>query len=43
MQANFARLGVRASIGTPQEFAAFIAAERQKWTLVADRAGIRID
>lgn len=43
MQANFARLGVRVSIGTPQEFAAFIAAETRKWTAVATDAGIRID
>jgi tripartite-type tricarboxylate transporter receptor subunit TctC len=43
MQASFARLGVETKPGTPQDFAAFIAAESQKWATVADAAGIRIE
>jgi tripartite-type tricarboxylate transporter receptor subunit TctC len=43
MLASFARLGVEVKPGTPQEFAAFIAAEAQKWSAVADAAGIRLE
>jgi tripartite-type tricarboxylate transporter receptor subunit TctC len=43
MQTSLSRLGAAASTGTPQEFAAFIATERQKWTTVAVTAGVRID
>jgi tripartite-type tricarboxylate transporter receptor subunit TctC len=43
MQVSLAKLGVEASPQTPQEFAAFIAAETQKWTTVATTAGIKID
>jgi tripartite-type tricarboxylate transporter receptor subunit TctC len=43
MKASFARLGVEVKPGTAQEFAAFIAAETQKWTAVADAAGIRME
>jgi tripartite-type tricarboxylate transporter receptor subunit TctC len=43
MDASLAKLGARPSPGSAQEFAAFIAAERQKWTTVTTAAGIRID
>jgi tripartite-type tricarboxylate transporter receptor subunit TctC len=43
MQASLARLGVETRPGTPEEFAAFIAAESQKWSTIADKAGIRIE
>jgi len=43
MQAGLSRLGAAASTGTPQQFGAFIAAERQKWATVATRAGIGTD
>jgi tripartite-type tricarboxylate transporter receptor subunit TctC len=43
MQPSLARLGAAPSAGTPQEFATFIAAERQKWTAVATSAAITID
>jgi tripartite-type tricarboxylate transporter receptor subunit TctC len=43
MRATLARLGVEAKPGTPQEFAAFIASETEKWSAIAERAGIRID
>jgi len=37
LQARFAQLGIQPSIGTPQEFAAFFAAETRKWAaIVAD-------
>jgi tripartite-type tricarboxylate transporter receptor subunit TctC len=37
LQARFVQLGIQPSIGTPQEFAAFFAAEFRKWAaIVAD-------
>jgi tripartite-type tricarboxylate transporter receptor subunit TctC len=37
IQARFARLGIQPSTGSPQEFAAFFAAENRKWAaIVAD-------
>jgi tripartite-type tricarboxylate transporter receptor subunit TctC len=43
VQSSLAKFGAYASAGTPQAFAAFIAAETQKWTTVAATAGMRID
>jgi tripartite-type tricarboxylate transporter receptor subunit TctC len=43
MKTALARLGAAAGAGTPEEFAIFIAAERQKWASVARSAGIRAD
>lgn len=43
MEASLAKLGAQPSPGSAQEFAAFIAAERQKWMTVTTAAGIRID
>jgi tripartite-type tricarboxylate transporter receptor subunit TctC len=43
MRTALARFGAAAATGTPEEFTAFIAAERQKWTSVASSAGIRAD
>jgi tripartite-type tricarboxylate transporter receptor subunit TctC len=43
MQSVFAKLALHPKIGSPQEFSAFIAAELQKWSTVADAAGIKID
>jgi tripartite-type tricarboxylate transporter receptor subunit TctC len=37
------RLGAVVNPGTPQQFGAFMAAELQKWTVVARAANIRID
>jgi tripartite-type tricarboxylate transporter receptor subunit TctC len=42
-QRDLARLGVRGSIGSPDDFAAFIAAETRKWKAVATAAEIHID
>jgi tripartite-type tricarboxylate transporter receptor subunit TctC len=37
LQARFAQLGIQPSVGTPQDFAAFFAAENRKWAaIVAD-------
>jgi len=37
LQARFGQLGIQPSTGTPQEFAAFLAAENRKWAaIVAD-------
>jgi tripartite-type tricarboxylate transporter receptor subunit TctC len=43
MQTDLAKFGAAAATGTPEEFARFIVAERQKWTAVAASAGIKID
>jgi tripartite-type tricarboxylate transporter receptor subunit TctC len=43
VQASLAKFGARASPDTPHAFAAFIAAETQKWRTVAGTAGIKID
>ncbi len=42
-KASLAKLGAEAKAGTPQEFAALIAAETPKWAAVVKSAGIRID
>jgi len=38
-----ARLSAKPKIGSPQDFAAFVAAESQKWTAVVNAAGIKAD
>jgi tripartite-type tricarboxylate transporter receptor subunit TctC len=43
IQTAFRKIGADTSIGSTEEFAAFIAAELAKWTAVAGSAGIRID
>ena len=40
---NLAKVGSVASLGTPQDFADFIAAETRKWSAVARMAGISLD
>jgi tripartite-type tricarboxylate transporter receptor subunit TctC len=37
------KLGVNPRPGSPEDFAAFIARETEKWTAVAKRAGIRVE
>jgi tripartite-type tricarboxylate transporter receptor subunit TctC len=37
------RLGVEARIASPEEFAAFVARERAKWTVVAKAAGVQVE
>ena len=43
MQTTLKRLGAEAGSGTAAEFAAFIAAERKRWSAVAKAANISID
>ena len=43
MQTTLKRLGAEAGTGTAAEFAAFIAAERKRWSAVAKAANISID
>jgi tripartite-type tricarboxylate transporter receptor subunit TctC len=40
VQKRLSKLGAEPKIGTPQEAAAFLAAEAQKWSVVAKAAGI---
>ena len=42
LASTFAKLGVAARPGSPEEFGAFLVSEGQKWSAVAQRAGIRI-
>ena len=37
------KLGVDAKISSPQEFAAFLGAERDKWAAVIKAAGVRAE
>jgi tripartite-type tricarboxylate transporter receptor subunit TctC len=43
MRAHLARLGATPATGTPQEFAAFFAAETRKWVTVVKSAGVSVD
>jgi tripartite-type tricarboxylate transporter receptor subunit TctC len=43
LEATLARLSARPKIGSPQDFAAFMAAETRKWSEVVSAAGIRVD
>ena len=40
LQARFAQLGIQPSIGSPQDFAAFFAAENRKWAAIAALAHV---
>jgi tripartite-type tricarboxylate transporter receptor subunit TctC len=42
-QDGLARLNAQAKIGTPQDFAAFIAAETPRWAAIANETGIKVD
>jgi len=43
MRAAMARLGVSPSIGTPEDFANFIAAEAPKWRQIVEASGVQIN
>jgi tripartite-type tricarboxylate transporter receptor subunit TctC len=43
IEAILARLSAKPKIGSPQDFAAFVTAESQKWTAVVNAAGIKAD
>ena len=40
---RLARLSAEAKIGTPQDFAAFIAAETPRWGAIASETGVKVD
>ena len=42
LEASLAKLSARSKIGSPQDFADFMAAEQKKWTEIADAAGIKV-
>ena len=43
LQARFAQLGIQPSVGTPQDFAAFFAAENRKWAAIVADARIGVE
>jgi tripartite-type tricarboxylate transporter receptor subunit TctC len=43
MQANMAKLGIEATLGSPQDFAAFIANEAPKWARIVEASGVKIE
>jgi tripartite-type tricarboxylate transporter receptor subunit TctC len=43
MKASMDHLGVEPVIGTPKDFAAFIAEERPKWAKIVETSGVKID
>src|SRR5262249_33018702 len=43
MRSRFAELGAELMLGSPQDFAAYIAEEIKRWTAVTTAAGIKID
>lgn len=43
MKAAMERLGVDAIIGSPQEFAAFIAEEQPKWAQIVEASGVKVE
>ncbi len=43
LQARFAQLGIQPSVGTPQDFAAFFAAENRKWAAIVADAHIGVE
>ncbi len=42
-QAGLARLSAEAKIGSPQDFAAFIATEAPRWAAIANETGVKVD
>lgn len=42
-QAGLARLSAEAKLGSPHDFAAFIAAEAPRWAAIANETGVKVD
>ncbi|HET6223431.1 MAG TPA: tripartite tricarboxylate transporter substrate-binding protein, partial [Dongiaceae bacterium] len=42
-QTGLERLSAEAKIGSPQDFAAFIAVETPRWAAIASETGIKVD
>ena len=43
MKATLGKFGSEPRVNTPQEFAAFLAGETQKWGAIAKKAGVSVD
>jgi len=43
MKASMAKLGIEATTGSPQDFAAFIAAEVPKWARIVEASGVKME
>jgi tripartite-type tricarboxylate transporter receptor subunit TctC len=43
LNSNLERLGAEAKAGSPQDFAAFIAEETQKWGAIVKASGVKLD
>jgi tripartite-type tricarboxylate transporter receptor subunit TctC len=43
MKASMEKLGIETSIGSPRDFAAFIADEAPKWARIVEASGVKID
>ena len=43
MNSNLGRLGADANVGSPQDFAAFIADETTKWGAIIKASGVKLD
>jgi tripartite-type tricarboxylate transporter receptor subunit TctC len=43
LEANLAKINAKPKIGSPDDFARFMAAETQKWTKVISSAGIKVE
>ena len=43
MTSNLGRLGAQTRVGSPRDFAAFIAEETQKWGTIVTSAGVKLD
>lgn len=43
VKAALAKLGYEPLVGSPQDFAAFIASEGKKWADVVKRSGLKVD
>lgn len=43
ISANFARFNAQAKIGSPQDFAAFIAIEAPKWAALVQASGAKVE
>jgi tripartite-type tricarboxylate transporter receptor subunit TctC len=42
-KASMDKLGIEATIGSPQDFAAFIADEAPKWSRIVEASGVKVD
>jgi tripartite-type tricarboxylate transporter receptor subunit TctC len=43
MKASMDRLGIEATIGSPRDFAAFVADEAPKWARFVEASGVKME